>query len=845
MVACGLQKKLRQIAFLLRQAVGRLGISGRRATVGGCGSRLRLSIAIGCRGLVICSLILSAGQSLADNGAFLFARPSSEKKIDGRFDDWGERDQWQTVSDVRFGRYLDDPEDAFGRFQMAYNVEVNAIFIAVEFSDNSLSSPSESWVVEADGFEIGLDLAELAVDSDQRMSHNYYLIEQGTTRRWLEGVGGAWREFDGVIQSSTIVHDGIRQFEWRIDVGMLTSGLVTLHSDAVIGFDLALRDHDEDHPKELSLLEWGQAANKFTNKCYGDAFLLEPGLELARFNGRLISKRPAESLFRNFVHLYSLVHPDWPRIQVVGDEGDFFDQFLPLGSYRVASPGLDQGIIKVDASRPNEYYAIRLGKQVPQSVSIESETVGQRLEAPPWRQDGRWLSEDLNHFFPGIKITEVMGGTGNEVWIGSNIGIVLYDGFTYTHYSFGNLPFENWVMAIHRGSAKSVWVLTKRGGPLLFHEGRFYRFDSVSGLGGGLSTIELEREGDVVFGGQLGITRFAEDRFQVGVAMNGIQLCDVDAIVESSQGSLWFTGPNYRLWRLWNGHLSVIQELSKKESAEGGYRGYRCFSADDEGRVAVGAEFGMVSLYQDAPEITSITRSDRDSQFDIPVIDLAFGRGGEIWSAGQYASRLHERKTTLYDIGTGLEYTDLTAVEVDEHGVVWIGTAGGAIARHAGANSIALSLPLDIDINCSVSCMDGAVWFGTESHGIIEYLDGDLNSISRIPLAPTGSSESIVALAADSKGGAWVAMADTVSFFREDLGWQHWSQSDLPTSGEITSLFWSSREVLWIGTSSGLMKGEAGDWKDATPPSSYGMLPGSFDIVEDWKKISGYRVSPV
>ena len=791
----------------------------------GCGE-LRLALAI-------ISFVFSCEQCFGDNGAFVFVLPAGEITIDGDLEDWSENTVKQEVAAIRFGRLLDGPEDVHGNFRMAYSIPENSIYLAVEIFDDSLTLPDSSWVVESDGFEIGLDLAPIVPGNESPEAYNYYLLEAGPVRHYLDEIGGDWKGFDGVVESASSVFSGGRRFEWRIDISAITFGNGELKANSVIGFDFGIRDHDEDAPKELSLLEWGQGANKFSNKLYADAFFLEEGRSLVPFRGRLVSNRPAESLYRNFVDLVAVDNPEWPSIQVVGGKNDSIDVYLPEGDYVVAGENTSPSRISIQAERANTFTTITLGAH--RAVTIdETEVSVTEIVAPSWRQNGQWVVEDLSLHFPEIVISCIESGSGPEVWIGSNLGAISYDGFTYTLYQIGSELLRRWVTAIHSDSSDGVWVTTRRGGPVRISDGRVERFETLEVFRSGLVAIERESDGDMVFGGQMGLTRFVDGRFQIGVAQDRIQLCDIDAVVESSKGRLWLTGPNYRLWRLHGDSVDVVREINVQALKAGGYRGYRSLSADHSGRIAVGANSGIVALYIDADEGLEISREFREIQSQDPIVSLAFGKIGEIWSVGQYVTRIDDARTTRYDMGTGLEYTDLAAVAVDDQGVVWICTPGGGVARHAGANMTPVRLPSDVAIACSTMLLNGSVWLGTNDHGVIEYADGELRWMRSQLSNNQGLKDApIRALAADSYGGVWIGTGGGVSYYRADTGWVHREKAAFPVGGEITMLFWSSAEELWVGTDQGIFSGTLDGWRDSTLSTSFGILPGILDVVED------------
>jgi hypothetical protein len=216
---------------------------------------------------------------------------------------------------------------------------------------------------------------------------------------------------DEVVESATVVVDGCRRFEWRLNIDRLSEGKARLRADSVIGFDLGFRDHDSDSPSELSLLEWGHFGGKFSSRAYGDAFLIRPEIELVRFHGAIDFDRKPEGVFRNAFHLVSLLHPDWPMIRVVGDESDAFDTLIPTGRYRVASAGANQKGIDLDRNSASSPFQVSLGRQEPGILDDENISV-QVVEASPWRQEGQWLSEDLLQYFPDIAVTDLEAGLG-------------------------------------------------------------------------------------------------------------------------------------------------------------------------------------------------------------------------------------------------------------------------------------------------------------------------------------------------------------------------------------------------------------------------------------------------
>ena len=147
-------------------------------------------------------LLLNSCRLVADNGAFVFANSLETIIVDGDFSDWPADIPRQEVRSLRLGRDLSGPDDAFGYFRIGYDLSQNTLLLAVEFYDDSMTSLQDGWVVEHDGFEIGVDLNSIASGPSDEAQFNYYLIEQGPVRRWLSELGGGWKDLDEVVEVS-------------------------------------------------------------------------------------------------------------------------------------------------------------------------------------------------------------------------------------------------------------------------------------------------------------------------------------------------------------------------------------------------------------------------------------------------------------------------------------------------------------------------------------------------------------------------------------------------------------------------------------------------------------------
>ena len=156
---------------------------------------------------------------------------------------------------------------------------------------------------------------------------------------------------------------------------------------------------------------------------------------------------------------------------------------------------------------------------------------------------------------------------------------------------------------------------------------------------------------------------------------------------------------------------------------------------------------------------------------------------------------------TLLTEKTGLPSTFLTCWFQDDEGDVWIGTAGGGIARvrESCFHALGQARGLPGKVVRSV-CVDsqGELWAGTMSGGLARWQDGGFVPVP-LPAPDSNPTESITVFPADD-GGLWIGTLNH-GLMRLDGGQIRRQQTPW---GTIRVLFGDSRGRLWVGGLVGL-----------------------------------------
>ena len=175
-----------------------------------------------------------------------------------------------------------------------------------------------------------------------------------------------------------------------------------------------------------------------------------------------------------------------------------------------------------------------------------------------------WRSED------GLlqdTVSALLESKDGFLWIGTEAGLVRFDGTTFDHYSRLSLPrFEhNDVQCLAEGTDGSIWIGTSEPGLYRFSQGEI----QVLGLADGLPDQPIrrllrDRKGTmwaVPLEGPL--LRFDGSRFQP-VPTDAARL-RIRVLALDEEGGLWVGTAGSGLWRLQEGRL-VLAALAKHKS---------------------------------------------------------------------------------------------------------------------------------------------------------------------------------------------------------------------------------------------------------------------------------------
>lgn len=352
--------------------------------------------------------------------------------------------------------------------------------------------------------------------------------------------------------------------------------------------------------------------------------------------------------------------------------------------------------------------------------------------------------------------------TGVDVWIGTDAGIVRWNGKAVTTEG---VPFslrhaQALTMLADRHS--NLWVGLVSG---LFrvNAGRDSNLDDRKRSSKRrVNALFEDREGNLWAGGPWGIERWRDSAFLSFGKPEGLPSDRNGPIYVDSARRTWFAPLKAGLFWLERGQRIQV--------ADAGLAGDVVYTiGGNNGDLWVGRQRGGLThlRYRGGALVTeTFTRAEGLAQNS--VYSVYQSRDGSVW-AGTLSggvSRFRAGRFTTYSITNGLGSNTVASILEGTDGTMWFATPNGLRAlsddRWRGY-TVKDGLPSD-EVNCLAEDSGGNLWIGTESG--LAFLT--VNGIATPRNAPGPLHEPVFGLAEDKSGWLWIATANHVMRVKRD-----------------------------------------------------------------------------
>ncbi|WP_156152794.1 MULTISPECIES: sensor histidine kinase [Pseudomonas] len=455
---------------------------------------------------------------------------------------------------------------------------------------------------------------------------------------------------------------------------------------------------------------------------------------------------------------------------------------------------------------------------------------GVQAEPLAVREHHRWTTADDD----GPNQVGTLAQTADGyLWLGSDDGLLRFDGFTFVPYRPGDeqpLGTVASLLAVDNG----LWVGLRAGGARLIEGPAARYFAPGAGLpSGALYGFAREPSGTLWAAAHDGLARFDGQRWQRVGEAEGFTANSARAVFVDREGGVW-AASSKGLYQRPAGAPRFSEVAGELDWAS-----QIAQAADGTLWVAERYVNRLHRVVQGpAPHLLS-------QELDSPINGLLFDHSGGLWTStpGNGLRRypaanamLKEADAEQLTSAQGLSADYLWPLLEDRDGTVWAGSSGG-LDRFRLGELKAASLPAGT-LNAALAvASDGALWAASNNQGVMRLHGGDLQ---RWPIP-----EPVTSLIAAADGAVWVGGPNGV--WRGTPGGVE-RQAELPEQApedaSIRAMAVGAEGALWVSINRlGLFVLRGGQWQ-AVPGVSEApsqMMPVSAGSDEQGRLWFGYR----
>jgi PAS domain S-box-containing protein len=432
---------------------------------------------------------------------------------------------------------------------------------------------------------------------------------------------------------------------------------------------------------------------------------------------------------------------------------------------------------------------------------------------------------------PGINhnsIRSLLQTMDGSLWLGTEGGLTRMVRGKFTSYTETEGLANNNVADLYEDTQQNLWIATTGGGLCRWKDGSFKTFTVKDGLASNdITSITGKKDGTVFIGTTAGLVKFSHESFTTTTIADGLADNNVRAVYVSPDDVLW-VGTAAGLCRLKDGRWKTF--TTKDGLANNRVRSIR---KDHDGNLWIGTNGGGLSRMW-GTQISSYTTYD--GLIDGYVSALYEDNEQSFWvgTVGGGLHRFRDGSFTVYGEREGLAQDNTRAIYEARDGSIWIGADIHGFTHFKNGTMKIYKEPSAVANNGARSFCegpDGSLWIGTYGGGLCRLKDGKITSLTTKDGLP---NDIILCLIMSKDSTLWLGTRGGVSRFKNGK-FTNFTTIDGLASNVVRQLFQAGDESIWICTNGGLNKFKDGKLTKYTTENglSYNLV---YSIFEDENK---------
>ena len=474
--------------------------------------------------------------------------------------------------------------------------------------------------------------------------------------------------------------------------------------------------------------------------------------------------------------------------------------------------------------------------------------------------------------FIGGTIHAICQSNDGYLWIGTDRGLVRFDGFNFTlvQQPLSDTPPLGSIHGLANDAEGNLWIRPEDPHVTLYHDGKFEdaaaRFNLLETT---FTAMSREQEGGILFSGPdshafrlrngkadtiadadklrgtiISLAETRDGKFWIGTQDDGLFRVSeqgvskpvpglvntkINALLPGNGSGLWVGTDRGLLF--WDGKevadkelvypLHTLQILSMLR--------------DRSGNIWVGTNHGLIRITEDGPVSLDPLKTGAGSE----VTAIFEDRDGDVWYGGSGGlERLRDGMFATYSVAEGLPSANNGPLYVDSEGRTWFAPLSGGLywLKDGQVRRVRIA-GLDNDIVYSISGGAGEVWVGRQNGGLTVLTAVGESFAARTYTEADGLAQnSVYSVHRSRDGTVWAGTVSAGLSRLKDDRFTHYSVANGLTSDTVNSIVEAKDGTMWFATPNGLDSFAKERWKSISTSDG---LPSARvrSIFEDSKQV--------
>ncbi len=416
-----------------------------------------------------------------------------------------------------------------------------------------------------------------------------------------------------------------------------------------------------------------------------------------------------------------------------------------------------------------------------------------------WGQIIGFQNYTIKEGLPQNTVSCIIQDSRGYIWLGTQAGLVRFDGHTFHTYTIADGLADNTVNCIYQDKKGLLWIGTSQGGISVFNGFSFRNITAKNGLiSNEIRQIYGDREGGIWVLSAFGLSYLNGSRIKSFSQKNGLPHNNAMCITESKDGFIWCgtqngvaVFKNGGIVHTYVGEISYIDVDDQKRKST-----VWAIQQDMNGEIWIATQGGGVFRY-DGKTFTHF--NTHDGLASNIVISIFIDRSNNIWfgTYGPGISYFDQKQIRTFS-DPDLHNVFFKKFAEDSLGNIWVQSNNtgaykfsvNGFVHYTMENNLLGDVLNDIYVD-----REGNTWFAAEG-GLSMYGKAIFEIYSTDQGLP---DRNVGAVLADHQGNKWIGLSDRLLRFNKD----GFIEANLPwktSPQQILSIYQDKEDRIWAGT---------------------------------------------